>query len=744
MSRRLTDIDINIVRQYGLGAKRDEMSSAELELLRREKPLQAAVYLMQRGRTDEAKELADDVQKRLKEGYEAVLAARTESLQATLAAARQEQAEYRREVARLKRGIDAMAVPPLSRAILCDLFEVTSPPSGDVPAPPAGEHRPAAASAADEVAHSGQAAARPASGADSPEPIYRAVIAVGSGRHEVGVSPLVRLPDPGGLVGLETWTAGPAMTVFKFGERYLGGTTAQVIGKCEGGRLRVKGRGNEELLVQMTPRMAASDEVEAGDVVLVVPEAELALELLEKANRQLTLDKIPNTTYDQIGGMDAEIEQIRKAVELPFIFRNVYRRYQLNRPKGILLYGPPGCGKTMVAKAIARSLYDHTARALEDARTVLQLYLDVDEGSPPVEILERARTAGRVVPEELERAAGTAEELRAGLCRWLEERQIPFGSAQQELRRVEASLSDGAESYFLSIKGPELLSKWVGESESNIRQIFLTARNKATLETPVILFFDEIESLFSRRGSGRSSDMEKTIVPQLLAEIDGVNALPNVLLIGASNRYDLIDPAVLRPGRLDIKIRVDRPNREAATAILRKYLTGQLPIDAFELRQAGGGIEEAIESLIQKTTDVFYNPGSYIVIYHRESRQTRLLSRPKKTLHKNLSEVVSGAMLANVVERAKRSAAEREVRRRKAGDQMSVGLNWADDLYPAIRQECEEGKDQHIFEAREGQSELAYIDADLFEAEVILKEVAEGERPVARWANFKERRWLAM
>lgn len=720
---------IDILDQYELSPRQRKLSTAELDQLRRNKPLQAAVHLMHEGQTDEARKLVAEAHQRLKTVYEQKLTNQVEHLQdkfqTELEASRQDKISYQQEIQTLKQSIQALDSPPFSRAILCELLEASNQ-DGSQPVRGEGAPEPSTAGAKQE-----------------PTAVQRAVIAIGSGRHEVCVSPQAEIPASVPPMGLEAWTAGQAMTIVKFGGRRPNGTTAQVMSKYSGGRLRVKGRGGEEFLVQMVPEMAANEDVESGDVVLVVQEAELALELLEKANRKLTLDEAPTVSYDEIGGMDAEIAQIRKAIELPFIFRNVYRKYHLRRPKGILLYGPPGCGKTMVAKAIANSLYTHTERALRDLQAALKLFVGIEQGQDPGQLLDEARSAESDFPQGLEFLdVSSPEGLAPSLSQWLAEREIDAGEAEAELRRISNRLAEGADSYFLSIKGPELLSKWVGESEHNIRQIFVTARKKATQETPVILFFDEIESMFSRRGSGRSSDMEKTIVPQLLAEIDGVNSLPNVLLIGASNRYDLIDPAVLRPGRLDIKIRVDRPNREAATEILRKYLTEELPIDSVELQRVEGEQEAAIDSLIHRTTDVFYNPGSYILIYQRESRESRKKRFRQVTLEKNLSEVVSGAMLANVVERAKRSAAEREVRRQKAGLEYGKGVNWNDDLYPSIRQECEEGKDQYIFEARGGQGEMAYLDADLFEAEVVLKEESKGGRPIARWAKFKERPWL--
>lgn len=398
----------------------------------------------------------------------------------------------------------------------------------------------------------------------------------------------------------------------------------------------------------------------------------------------------------------------------------------------------------MVAKAIARSLYDQTEMALRQLQLALTLWVELEQGGTVAEAMDRTQSVltgdgdqpVEVLPQDLPLTGATSPEEAKDLVQtFLDQRQIRPEEAEGELRRIKNRLQEGAGSYFLSIKGPELLSKWVGEAEYSIRRIFATAREKATQETPVVLFFDELESMFSRRGSGRSSDMEKTIVPQLLAEIDGIDALPNVLVVGASNRYDLIDPAVLRPGRLDIKIRVDRPSKSAAHDIMGKYLTPDLPIDEHDVRSAGSR-EQAAKNLIGKTVDVIYNPGSQILIYSRASKEGGMRTREGLRQRKALTEAVSGAMLANIVERAKRNAAEREV------NADGTGINWADDLRPAIRQECEESKDQYIFEARGGTHEMAYLDADLFEAEVILEEEIEAGRAVVRWARSKTRPWF--
>jgi proteasome-associated ATPase len=346
--------------------------------------------------------------------------------------------------------------------------------------------------------------------------------------------------------------------------------------------------------------------VRSGDAALFDPRSGVLLERLPRPEVEaLVLEEIPDVTYEDVGGLDQQIEMIMDAVELPFVHQELFAEYELPAPKGILLYGPPGCGKTLIAKAVANSL------------------------------------AGKV--SEL---AGDRE----------------------------------ARSYFLNIKGPELLNKYVGETERQIRLIFERAREKSEQGWPVIVFFDEMESLFRTRGSGISSDIESTIVPQLLAEIDGVEALRNVIVIGASNREDLIDPAILRPGRLDVKIKIERPDETAAGHIFGRYLTEDLPLDEELVETLGGGdrnkavlgmIDAAVESMYgdddrNRFLEVTYQNGDKEVLFFRD--------------------FASGAMIENIVRRAKKLAIKRQL----AGGTRGIQTN---DLVDAVRQEFKEHED---------------------------------------------------
>ncbi len=370
-------------------------------------------------------------------------------------------------------------------------------------------------------------------------------------------------------------------------------------------RAIVVGRADEERVVELTEAILAGP-LRSGDAVLMDSRSGLLLERLPRAEiEELVLEEVPDINYEDIGGLDSQIEQITDAVELPFMHRELFEEYRLPAPKGILLYGPPGCGKTLIAKAVANSL----------SKKVSQV-----TGKP------------------------------------------------------------AARSYFLNIKGPELLNKYVGETERQIRLVFQRAREKSEEGVPVIVFFDEMDSLFRTRGTGISSDMESTIVPQLLAEIDGVETLKNVIVIGASNREDLIDPAILRPGRLDVKIKIERPNEDAAAQIFARYLTSDLPLSPAEVESLGGGDrDKAVRLMIETTVESMY----------RTDETNRFLEVTYQNGDKEImyfKDFSSGAMIENIVRRAKKLAIKRAIVK---GDR---GI-CTDDLLASIQQEFKEHED---------------------------------------------------
>jgi len=362
----------------------------------------------------------------------------------------------------------------------------------------------------------------------------------------------------------------------------------------DGVRALVVGRADEERVCELADSIRGM-HLRAGDTLLLDPRANLLLERLPRPEvEDLLLEEVPDIAYHDIGGLDSQIEQIADAVELPFLHQELFAEHRLPAPKGILLYGPPGCGKTLIAKAVANSL----------------------------------------------------------------------------AKKVSASTGgEKGRSYFINIKGPELLNKYVGETERQIRLVFQRAREKSEEGWPVIVFFDEMDSMFRTRGAGISSDMESTIVPQLLAEIDGVEGLRNVIVIGATNREDLIDPAILRPGRLDVKIKIERPDSQAATQIFARYLTDEIPIAAGE---AVPGMIDATVAEMYRSDDanrfleVTYQNGDKEILYYKD--------------------FASGAMIENIVRRAKKLAIKRVI----AGGERGVGTS---DLLAAIKQEYKEHED---------------------------------------------------
>ncbi len=342
---------------------------------------------------------------------------------------------------------------------------------------------------------------------------------------------------------------------------------------ADGERALVIANADEERVVRLAEPLRGVT-IRAGDSLLLDARAGYVYERVPKSEvEELVLEEVPDIDYDSIGGLVNQIDQIRDAVELPYLHPELFKEHQLKPPKGVLLYGPPGCGKTLIAKAVANSL----------------------------------------------------------------------------AKKVAAKTGQEGKSYFLNIKGPELLNKYVGETERHIRLVFQRAREKASEGTPVIVFFDEMDSLFRTRGSGVSSDVENTIVPQLLSEIDGVELLENVLVIGASNREDMIDPAILRPGRLDVKIKIERPDAESARDIFSKYLLASLPLHADDLREFGEDRDACVAGMIQATVERMYT----------ETEENRFLevtyaNGDKEVLY--FKDFNSGAMIQNIVDRAKKMA----------------------------------------------------------------------------------------
>ncbi len=342
---------------------------------------------------------------------------------------------------------------------------------------------------------------------------------------------------------------------------------------ADGERALVIANADEERVVRLAEPLL-QETIRAGDSLLLDSRAGYVYEKVPKSEvEELVLEEVPDIAYESIGGLGGQIEQIRDAVELPYLHPELFKEHQLKPPKGVLLYGPPGCGKTLIAKAVANSL----------------------------------------------------------------------------AKKVAAKTGQEGKSYFLNIKGPELLNKYVGETERHIRLVFQRAREKASEGTPVIVFFDEMDSLFRTRGSGVSSDVENTIVPQLLSEIDGVELLENVLVIGASNREDMIDPAILRPGRLDVKIKIERPDAESARDIFTKYLLAELPLHADDLAEFGGDRQACVDGMIRATVERMYT----------ETEENRFLevtyaNGDKEVLY--FKDFNSGAMIQNIVDRAKKMA----------------------------------------------------------------------------------------
>ena len=420
-------------------------------------------------------------------------------------------------------------------------------------------------------------------------------------KMRVNVAPEI---DPGSLRRGAEVILNEALNVVEVLDPDRQGEVVKVKERLGEDRVIVLGRADEEMVATLAAGLR-DEPIRVGDPLLYDARSGVCLERLPREEvEELVLEEIPDVTYDDIGGLQAQIEAIRDAVELPFLYAELFQEHELEAPKGVLLYGPPGCGKTLIAKAVAKSLADKV----------------------------RERT-GR----------------------------------------------EDARSYFLNVKGPELLNKYVGETERQIREIFQRAKERSKEGLPVIVFFDEMDSIFRTRGSGISSDVENTIVPQLLSELDGVETLKNVIVIGASNREDLIDPAILRPGRLDVKIKIERPDASQARDIMSKYLKPSVPIHPDEIRRAGGDVRAAVERMIDRTIERMY----------ASSEENRFLevtyaSGDKEILY--FKDFNSGAMIENIVRRAKKDAIKRFLSTGEKGIK-------TDDLLRAIREEFKENED---------------------------------------------------
>ncbi len=394
-----------------------------------------------------------------------------------------------------------------------------------------------------------------------------------------------------------------ALNVIDLANYECRGEVVRLKDRLDESRALVVGRADEERVVMLTERMR-DVHIDIGDNLLLEPRSNYVLEKLPKSQvEEVMLEEVPDVAYEDIGGLAEQIEALRDGIELPYLYPEEFREHRLRPPKGVLLYGPPGCGKTLIAKAVANSL----------------------------------------------------------------------------AKRLTERTGAEARSYFLNIKGPELLNKYVGETESKIREVFKKAREKANETTPVIVFFDEMDALFRVRGSGISSDVEITVVAQFLSELDGLESLENVIVIGASNRQDLIDPAVLRPGRLDLKIKVERPNAKAANDIFSKYLVADLPLHEDVLQSANGDRQAAVNRLIDQACEHMYSTRDenrfLEVTYAKGDREIFYFK-----------DFASGAMIENIVARAKKLAIKRYLSTQKKGIKLQ-------DLIDAVQGEFKENED---------------------------------------------------
>ncbi|OGL44542.1 MAG: hypothetical protein A2161_05870 [Candidatus Schekmanbacteria bacterium RBG_13_48_7] len=555
-----------------------------------------------------------------------------------------------------------------------------------------------------------------------------------------------------------------ALNIIDIRENDQLGDVAKVIHVLEDKRLIIKSRENDERVAFIADSLKTT-KVKIGDNIRFDSRSQMVYEILPKSEvEEIVLEEVPEVKYGDIGGLDKQIEIIRDSIELPYVYGHLFKQYKLKPPKGILLYGPPGCGKTLVAKAVAYNLSARIKRFLEENLMAIEIYqklqknknqetvskelledyeklktrlyeyesLFTQDSMEDKEILYDKLDKSGIIGDFIRRMEGDKKELKAVANRseWLELlvelRMKGFGSLdherigemlerkrkkyfmkrgkisdreyishwlenyfvnnnisvknlESEKNAIKGKLGNAIESYFLNIKGPELLNKYVGETEYRIREVFLKAKEKASFGLPVIVFFDEMESIFRTRGSGISSDMESTIVPMFLSEIDGVESLENVIVIGASNRQDLIDPAVLRPGRLDVKIKIDRPDKEAAIDIFSKYMTPDLPLNEAELEKAGQDPEKLVRTMINEAVEDMYAT-------KKENEFLRVTYRNGDVETLYFKDFASGAMIEGIVSRTKKYALKRMIKSGNRGIRSS-------DLLTAIRGEYKENED---------------------------------------------------
>ncbi len=381
------------------------------------------------------------------------------------------------------------------------------------------------------------------------------------------------------------------------------GEIASIVDFIADNRAIVLGHTDDERVITLAEPLR-HEKLKVGDHILFDPRTNYGFEKLPKSSvEEVMLEEIPDITYEDIGGLDDQIEILRDSIELPYIYPDIFAEHKLTPPKGILLYGPPGCGKTLIAKAVANSL----------AKSIKQ------------------RTGKETTP------------------------------------------------YFLNVKGPELLNKYVGETEHKLREVFKKAREKASEDVPVVIFFDEMDSLFRMRGSGISSDMEATVVAQFLSEIDGVESLTNVIVIGASNRQDLIDPAVLRPGRLDLKIKVNRPDADAAREIFSKYLTPDLPFHPSALAKYGDDLQDVVDGMIKDTIQRMYErteENKFLEVTYAKGEREIFYFK----------DFASGAMIENIIARSKKRAVKRLIEHQERGIKF-------EDIIESVNDEFKENED---------------------------------------------------